>query len=455
MKQKRKSYRRGGNQAPLPKLMLQPLQEFFKAEASGGIVLMLVALLALLLANSNVSAWFFSLWETPVQFRFGDLFLDKPLILWINDGLMAVFFLFVGLEIKRELMVGELSDLRQAAFPVFAAIGGMVVPAGLYFLVNTGGEGSSGWGIPMATDIAFALGILMLMGDRVPVQLKIFLTALAIVDDLGAVTVIALFYTSDVLSMYLWWSLGVVLLLMVFNRAGLRKPIFYILPGVVLWYLVLKSGVHATVSGVVLAMLIPSKARINAGQFVTLMTHYKNKFLRSDKPEELVMANQEQTEALQAMERLCHRVETPMQRIEHALAPWVVWLIMPLFALANAGIWLGGESLAGLLANPVSMGIVLGLVVGKPLGIYLFTRLAVAMGWAGLPEGVNWNQIVGVGFLAGVGFTMSIFIAALAFDSALLVTAKVGIIGASILAAIIGSAILMRPQYQGGHSEQK
>lgn len=454
MKQKQRSYRKGGTQTPLPKLMLQPIQEFFKAEASGGVVLMVVAVVALLMANSQASSWFFSLWETPVQFRFGDLFLDKPLILWINDGLMAVFFLFVGLEIKRELMVGELSDLRQAAFPVFAAIGGMVVPAGLYALVNLGGEGSSGWGVPMATDIAFALGILMLMGDRVPVQLKIFLTALAIVDDLGAVAVIALFYTSKVYAVYLWWSLGIILLLMIFNRAGLRKPLFYILPGVVLWYLVLKSGVHATVAGVVLALLIPSKARINAGQFVTLMTHYKNKFLRSDKPDELVMANQEQTEALQAMERLCHRVETPMQRIEHALAPWVVWLIMPLFALANAGIWLGGESLVSLLANPVSMGIVLGLVVGKPLGIFLFTRLAVGLGWAGLPEGVSWRQIWGVGFLAGVGFTMSIFIAALAFDRALLVTAKAGIMGASVLAAIAGSAILMRSHRQGAKSEK-
>lgn len=437
----------------MPKLLLQPLQEFFRAETLGGIVLLVVILATLLVSNSRASEWFFSLWETPVQFRFGELFLDKPLISWINNGLMAVFFLFVGLEIKRELMVGELSDRRQAAFPVFAAIGGMVVPAVVYSLVNWGGEGSSGWGIPMATDIAFALGILMLMGDRVPVQLKIFLTALAIVDDLVAVVVIIVFYTSKVDVSYLWWSLGIVFLLMLFNRMGLRKPLFYILPGVVLWYLVFKSGVHATIAGVILALLIPSKAKINTGQFITLMTYYKDKFLRNDKPDKMVMVNQEQTEAIQAMEQLCHSVETPMQRIEHGLAPWVVWFIMPLFAIANVGIWLGGVSLVSLLINPVSLGIGLGLVFGKPLGIFLFTRLAVAMGWAGLPEGLRWRQIWGVGFLAGVGFTMAIFKATLTFESAMLVTAKAGIMGASVLAAIAGSAILMRSHRQGAKSE--
>lgn len=437
------------DQAPLPKLILQPIQEFFKAEAAGGIVLMVAAFTAILFANSTFSTWFFGLWTTPVVFQFGTLLLDKPLLLWINDGLMAVFFFYVGLEIKRELMVGELSDMKQAAFPIFAALGGMVFPASLYLLFNLGTPFSGGWGIPMATDIAFALGILMLLGKRVPVQLKVFLTALAIVDDLGAVLVIALFYTSNVISGYLWGAALIIGLLLIFNRFGIRKPMLYLIPGVVLWYFVLKSGVHATVAGVLLAMLIPSKAKINANQFVTLVTHYKNKFVRHDKPDELVIANQEQTEALQAIEQLCHKAEAPMLRLEHALSPWVVWFIMPVFAMANAGVELG-EGLLGRVGGSVSLGIISGLVIGKPVGIMLFTWVAVRLRWAVVPDGVNWRQVLGAAFLAGIGFTMSMFIAALAFETSTLNEAKTGIIAASLIAAILGSWLLLSGKKQNG-----
>jgi NhaA family Na+:H+ antiporter len=369
---------------------------------------------------------------------------SRELHFWINDGLMTIFFFVVGLEIKRELLVGELASPRKAALPIVAALGGMLVPAGIYSALNVGTVGAPGWGIPMATDIAFAIGVLALLGNRVPLALKIFLVALAIADDIGAVLVIALFYTSEISWISLLFGAGLLAILAEANRTDVRHPLVYIFLGALLWFAFLKSGIHATISGVLLAMMIPARARIDANEFASRGRALLEGFEKAGVRGESILTNGERQEILQSLERACVQAETPMQRLQRALHPWVTFVIMPVFALANAGVTLGG-AFSEALIQPVGLGVMLGLVLGKQIGITLFAWLAVRFHLATMPSRVKWRQIYGAGWLGGIGFTMSLFIANLAFgESPSLRMAKVGILAASIVAGAVGWLILIR-----------
>ncbi|KAB2953249.1 Na+/H+ antiporter NhaA [Heliorestis acidaminivorans] len=418
---------------------MRPFQQFFQLQASGGILLLLCTVIALTWANSPLGESYQMVWQIPFTIGIGEFVLTKPLVLWINDGLMAIFFFVVGLEIKREVLHGELKSPRQSAFPIAAAIGGMVVPAGIYAALNWGTEGITGWGIPMATDIAFALGILALLGKRVPLALKIFLAALAIVDDLGAVLVIALFYTADISGMALAVAFGFLAVLALANFIGVRHPLIYILLGIGLWFAFLKSGVHATIGGVLLAMTIPASSKINAEEFMNrtrkLIKDFEN--AGNGRKGEVNMTENHQV-CVQALESNCESVDSPLHRMEHSLHPYVSYFVMPVFALANAGVVFEG-GLVDSLTHPVSLGIILGLVLGKQIGVTLFSYIAVKMGWASLPKGVTWTHVYGVSMLAGVGFTMSLFIGGLAFeDHGLLTLSKVGILFASLISGLGG-----------------
>ncbi|HEU4563174.1 MAG TPA: Na+/H+ antiporter NhaA [Gemmatimonadaceae bacterium] len=424
--------------------VLRPFQRFAHTESSGGIVLLACTAVALAWANSPWAASYFHLWENEIAIGGSRIGITQSLHHWINDGLMVVFFFVVGLEIKREMLVGELASVRQAALPIMAALGGMLVPAALYATLNAGGPGAPGWGIPMATDIAFALGVLALLGPRVPVALKVFLAALAIVDDIGAVLVIAIFYTSQISLLALGIGAAVLALLVLCNAAGLRHPAVYALLGVVLWVAFLKSGVHATVSGVLLAMTIPSRTRINEDEFLDRTRSLLDEFERACGPETTVLTNRAQQEAIEGIEIACEQAQAPLLKMEHKLHGIVAFGIMPLFALSNAGVALGGVG-GGALTGPVTLGVVLGLVLGKPIGITLFSWAAVRFGLAVLPTGVSWRTLHGVSWLGGIGFTMSLFIAGLAFEgSAMLDAAKVGILAASLIAGTVGWLLLRR-----------
>lgn len=426
---------------PTPaELLLHPFQEFMHKEVSSGILLLICAVVALIWANSPWADSYTKLWQIKLTVGLDSFVLNKSLLLWINDGLMAIFFFVVGLEIKREVLTGELASPRQAALPIAAALGGMLVPALLYTAFNAGGSGVSGWGIPMATDIAFALGVLALLGSRVPLALKVFLTALAIVDDLGAVLVIAFFYTAEIAWLSLLVAVGFLLLLIIINWLGVRHPLVYTLLGIGLWVAFLKSGVHATIAGVLLAMTIPAQARINSSEFVKQGRSILDEFERASVGNKT--DNETRQAALQALETTCEQAETPLQRLEHALHPWVAFFIMPIFALANAGVTLE-SNFSELLGQPISLGVIAGLVIGKQIGVTLFAWLAVRSKLADLPSGVTWRQIYGAGWLAGIGFTMSLFIAGLAFgDTPALALAKFGILIASLIAGIAGWLIL-------------
>ncbi len=424
--------------------ILSPFQEFIQQEASSGILLIIATVIALIWANSPWAESYNALWHTNLTFSFGNFGVSKDLLHWINDGLMAVFFFVVGLEIKREVLVGELASPRQAILPIVAAVGGMVVPAAFYLLFNLGGSAQSGWGIPMATDIAFALGVLSLLGKRVPLSLKIFLTAVAIVDDLGAVLVIALFYTSEIV----WVSLliGAVFLgaLIVANRLGVRSPLLYGLLGVGLWVAFLKSGVHATIAGVLLAMTIPVRTRTNTEEFLINASFFLEEFRKHGKPGESALTNKAQRSAIMAIEIAAEHAQTPLQRLEHILHPWVSYFIMPVFALANAGVVLKGD-LFSTLVQPVTLGIMTGLIFGKQIGVFIASYIAVKFKWADLPSGMTWKRLYGLSWLAGIGFTMSLFITSLAFtETKILVMAKAGILFASLISGTVGAFILSR-----------
>lgn len=428
---------------PVEQIIL-PFQDFVKTESFSGVLLISFMLIALIWANSPWATSYETLWQTPLSISVGNFKIDKPLLLWINDGLMAVFFFVVGLEIKRELLVGELSSLRQAIFPIAAAVGGMIAPAILFFLLNAGSIGANGWGIPMATDIAFALGILALLGKRAPLPLKIFLTAVAIVDDLGAVLVIALFYTEKIV----WGSLAlaglVFVVLLILSRKGVRKPLPYALLGILLWVAFLKSGVHATIAGVLLAITIPASTIVARKGFVERVREYLNQFEQEGIGDGSHFTTNAQRAILQGIEDCTNGVQAPLQQLEHALHPWVAFLIMPIFALANAGVDLRIDLIAALL-NPITLGIILGLVVGKQVGITLMAWLVARLGLSDMISGVTWKQIWGASLLAGIGFTMSLFISNLAFsDPAMLANAKVGILAASLISAVLGWLVLSR-----------
>lgn len=386
--------------ATLKKKILKPFQEFARREASGGILLFGATVAALLWANSPLKESYGNVWHTLMTVSIGGVGLSKSLHVWINDGLMAIFFFVVGLEIKRELLEGELRTPKRAILPMAAALGGMLVPAGLYAMFNAGSEGGRGWGIPMATDIAFALGVLAVLGSRAPVGLKIFLTALAIIDDLGAVLVIAVFYTADLNLHALIMAALLLGFLAALNKAGFNNGGFYAFVGFWLWLAVLQSGVHATVAGVLLAMTIPT----------------------DPDPDD--------------------NVPGLLYRMEHAIHPWVTFLILPIFALSNAGVALDAEMFSKVV-EPVSLGVIFGLVLGKPIGILLFSWLAVKSQTAALPSGVSWPQILGAGMLGGIGFTMSLFINELAFGESILnAEAKLAILLASTVAGVAGAAFL-------------
>ena len=425
--------------------IVEPIREFIRAEAAGGILLLAATFVAMVWANSPWATSYQELWKTPVSVAFGSHALTETLLEWINDGLMAMFFFVIGLEIKREILVGELALWRQAVLPLAAALGGSVIPALLFALFNAGIEGAKGWGVPMATDIAFSLGILSLLGARVPLTLKVFLTALAIADDLMAVLVIAFFYTSTIS----WTSLAVGLLfltlLMLANWAGVRHPLVYSLLGIGgLWLAFLLSGVHATIAGVLAAATIPARPRLTGPEFLAKGKALLHRFEQAFAADQPPLANQEGQRIASHMKSVVTYVETPLHQLEHALHPWVTVVIMPLFALANAGIALDAN-FGALLISPVALGVCMGLLVGKPAGILLATWVTTRYGWASFPSGVSWPQLAGVGVLAGIGFTMSLFIAELAFghDSSL-ISAKVGILVGSMAAGILGWLTLTR-----------
>ena len=425
-------------------VLLKPINEFLHQEASGGILLMICTVLALAWANSP---WFHSyhdLWHSHLVVNLGNLLnLDYSLHYWINDGLMAIFFFTVGLEIKRELLVGELSSMQKASLPIAGAIGGMVAPALLYAIFNAGGKGVNGWGIPMATDIAFVVGIMALLGPRIPLTLKIFVLALAIADDIGAVLVIATFYTAEISITALIVAGIVLLLLAVLNKLGTKSLIVYTFLGIILWLAFLKSGVHATIAGVLLAFTIPASSRYNTQKFSDKVKNLINKFDSTGDHGQNVLSNQERQTDVMAIEESCQKVLTPLQRFEHGLHPWVAFFIIPVFALANAGVTLAGLDILAALFSPVSLGIIIGLFIGKQFGIFAFSFVAVKLKLASLPEGVNWKNLYGAGILAGIGFTMSLFIAGLAFnDPALLDLSKIGILTGSLLSGILGFVFL-------------
>lgn len=430
-----------GPQAPIDRL-LSPFQEFLHRQTSGGIILFICTIVALCWANSPWAASYFGLWQAKLTMGLGQYSLSKPLILWINDGLMAVFFFVVGLEIKREILTGELASFRKASLPIAAAIGGMVVPAFIYLLFNTGGDGSRGWGIPMATDIAFSLGVLQLLGSRVPISLKVFLTAFAIVDDIGAVLVIAVFYTTEVSVTALLVSAFMLIIAIALNIAGVRRPVVYGIIGLVLWVAILKSGVHATVAGVLLAMAIPARTRIAETAFLEHGRQLLDEFQNAGPLDSDPGLNGNRLGLLNTLQELAEGVRTPSSHLEDELHPWVTFIILPVFALANAGVSLAGGGVTAL-AHPISLGIILGLFAGKFIGLSAFAWLAIKINMASMPTGVTWRQMFGVAFLGGIGFTMSLFVANLAFgESQLLEISKIGILAGSLISGISGWILL-------------
>ncbi len=423
------------------------LRTFLHHEAFGGVLLLACAVVALLWANSPWHQAYDALWETELGLDLGSWHFNESLRHWINDGLMAFFFLVVGLEIKREVLVGELASRRRATLPAIAALCGAIIPAGIYFAFNAGTDGAAGWGIPMATDIAFSLGVLALLGSRIPLGLKVFLTALAIVDDLLAVLVIALFYAGALNPLALLAAAAVLVLLVLANRYGARQPLVYAVLGLALWAAIFASGLHATLAGVLLALTIPARTRIDTDAFVAKGQALMQQFARAGEPGDSVLTNGERQDTLAELEDVVEAVGAPLQRLEHTLHPWVVFAIVPLFALANAGVRVEGH-LATVIDHPVTLGVLVGLVLGKQIGVLLGAWLATQLGLSDLPDGVSWPQIYGAGWLAGIGFTMSLFVADLAFagpgEALTLAAAKVGVLAASVVAGVGGWLVLRR-----------
>jgi NhaA family Na+:H+ antiporter len=425
--------------APFKNVPLTIFQRFFRTETLGGLVLLGFGVAALAIANSPLAEAYNHLWEITLTVGIAPHELSLSLHDWINDGLMAVFFLLVGLEIKRELLAGELSSPRQAALPIACAIGGMVVPALFYLTFNLRGVGAHGWGIPMATDIAFALGALNLIAPRAPIGAKVLLTALAIVDDMGAVLVIALFYSQGIVWSALAGTAVALLLLIGLNLIGIRRLWPYVLVGVVLWCFVHASGVHATIAGVALALTIPTHSQINALEFSKEARSLLDRFDRTETGDFAVLTSKGQQETVFALERASGGVTAPALRLEQALHNFSAFVVMPLFAFANAGVKIE----LSLQHAEIGFGILAGLLFGKPLGIMMAAFIAVKTGIARLPQAVNWGSLLGYGFLAGIGFTMSLFIAMLAFDDTALVNAaKRGIILGSLVAGVAGALML-------------
>ncbi len=424
----------------IQKFILTPFQKFVKIESLSGMLLMGATILAMTWANSSYSESYNALWQYKIGISSQNFELTKPLILWINDGLMAIFFFLIGLEIKRELLIGELNSIRKAAFPLFAAVGGMLIPLAFFLLLNQNPETANGWGIPMATDIAFSLAILTLLGDRVPLSLKIFLTAFAIVDDLGAVLVIAIFYSESINWMLIAYSIILLLFLFFLSYKNIYSKYLSLTIGIIVWFLFLKSGLHPTIAGVLLAFTIPIRQKIDLGTYITELSGIITR-IKDCPPNENSILNKKQISQIDDLEDWTEQVQSPLQHLEHKLHNWVAFFIMPVFALANAGVVF---SMNMKLDIPLIINIVLALFLGKFIGVTLLSILGIKLKLAEFPEGVNYWQLVGISILAGVGFTMSIFIANLAFaeHTVFIDSAKVGILIGSLISGIVGYIIL-------------
>jgi NhaA family Na+:H+ antiporter len=425
-------------------VFLNPMRRFIQKSSTSGIILFTSAFLAILVANSPWADVFHHFWEREFSIGYNGRMLSKSLHHWINDGLMAVFFFVVGLELKREIMAGELSTPRKAMMPIAAAAGGMLVPAIIYLAFNRQGPTAAGWGVPMATDIAFALGVLYLLGDKVPISLKVFLTALAIADDIGAVLVIAFFYTSEIHTESLVTAAINLAIMFAANRLGVRHTLFYAIFGIGgLWVAFLQSGVHATIAAVLAAFTIPASVRVNEHYFSQRMQDLLNRF-RVAEPNDNPLVTGEQLHLIENMRDVTKKALTPLQRLEHAMHPLVAFVIMPIFALANAGVHLS-EGLIQQLTSPVTLGVLFGLMVGKFTGVVGMVTLFMKLKWASLPEGMTGTHLIGAGFLAAIGFTMSLFISELAFTEQVHIEeAKLGILLASVLASFAGYFIIRK-----------
>jgi NhaA family Na+:H+ antiporter len=421
-----------GSDRPLARLVARPLARFLHVEAAGGILLLGATVVALVWANSPWQDSYQELWQTVGTLGVGDYALSETLQHWVNDGLMAVFFFVVGLEIKRELVAGDLSKPRDAALPAIAAVGGMVVPAVVYLVANGGGAGQDGWGVPMATDIAFAVGVLALLGDRVPPAAKLLLLALAIVDDIGAIAVIAIFYTEDLAFGWLAAAVGGLIVVAQMRRLKVWYGPLYLVAGVLVWWFTLQSGIHATIAGVALGLVTPARPLMPAPQ--------------ADEIADRLSADPDvSAEDVREVSFALRESVSVAERVGEELHPWSSYVIVPIFALANAGIPLSWDALGDASSSAVTLGVIAGLVIGKPVGIVLAAVIAVRTGLGRLPEGVTWRHIVGIGALAGIGFTVSLFISGLAFTTdALRDQAALGVLAASALAAMAGIAVLFR-----------
>ncbi|RPI06527.1 MAG: Na+/H+ antiporter NhaA [Ignavibacteriae bacterium] len=430
--------------------VVQPIQDFIQLESSAGFILMGCTVIAFVLANSPLHNLYQGLWQTEISIGIEGALLTKTLFHWINDGLMCIFFFVVGLEIKREILIGELASIKRAILPVAAALGGMIIPAFIYFLFTKGTGTEAGWGIPMATDIAFSLGVLALLGSRIPHQLKVLLTAFAIIDDLGAVLVIALFYGSQIQWLFIAAAAVVLFILFCANRAGIRRPSVYVILGMLLWFMMLESGIHATIAGVLLALTVPARPQFASKDFVEKLSALLQRFMKEDESSQRNILTQDQQSIVQTIGHTCQEAETPLLRFEHTLHPWVTFAIMPIFALANAGVMLG-DNFGSTLMTPAALGILCGLVIGKQIGITLFAWISVKLKLAELPSSITWKQIYGIGLLGGIGFTMSLFIANLAFhDENLLNISKTAILLASFISGCLGM-LALRVVSSGNH----
>ncbi len=428
---------------PIDRVLL-PLRLFTAHKLAGAGLLLLATAIAIVWANSPWAETYEHLLHLPARISVGDLTLEKTLHHVINDGLMGVFFFLVGLEIKREVLVGELSTPGQAALPAVAALGGMLVPALLYVAINPEAPLRNGWGIPMATDIAFALGVLAIVGDRVPSRLKVLLTALAIVDDIGAVLVIAIFYTDQIATNLLLVGLLGVAISAGMNLAGVRNWIAYLTVGLLVWLAFLQSGVHATIAALLMAFTIPARTRIDGELLMERLERATKRLRRVGPPQTSGLNTHAQEDALHDLVVIHDSATAPLQRLEHSIIGLVTFVILPVFALANAGVSFSGAGL-GTLGEGIALGVAVGLVVGKPLGIVGFSWLAVKAGLCRLPQGVSWAHVTGIGLLGGIGFTMALFVGGLAFAApADLAAAKLGILTASVIAAVGGLVVLRR-----------
>lgn len=420
--------------------ILTPLEEFIHRQTTSGVLLMICAVVALVIANSPLHDTYEHLLHTELAISLGDMAFSLSIHHWINEALMAMFFFIMGLELKRELLVGELSSPSQALLPIMAAIGGMAIPALGYYVFNMTGPDAKGWGIPMATDIAFAIGALSLLGPRVPKALITFLIALAIVDDLGAVAVIALFYTENIDLSALAWAGVCTLILLSFNLGGIRRPLPYATVGILLWAAMLASGIHATIAGILVAFVIPIRPKFEPATFINKVKDNTLEMQQSVDEDPDIIHNHRFRALVTAMGDGVKLVQAPAQRLEHSMHLPVAYLVIPIFALANAGIPIDFAGFGSYLSHPITLGVLAGLLLGKPLGIAGFTWITLKLGLAKLPEGLNMHHIFGVGLLGGIGFTMSIFIADLGFvgKPEELLMAKTGILLASAIAGLAG-----------------